>query len=101
MPYKFFEKLYWMSGIYEEANRSKVSLLLNGAKGNYTVSWGAAAFDYYAVLFKKLKWIHLYNEIQSYHLYRGMGRKRIIESVINKAIRKSSNINYSFPSGPL
>ena len=97
MPYKFFENSYWMSGIYEEANRSKVSLLLNGAKGNYTVSWGAA-FDYYAVLFKKLKWIHLYNEIQSYHLYRGMGRKRIIERVINKAIRKSSNINYSFPS---
>ncbi|WP_226655145.1 asparagine synthase-related protein [Guptibacillus hwajinpoensis] len=97
MPYKFFENSYWMSGIYEEANRSKVSLLLNGSKGNYTVSWGAA-FDYYAVLFKKLKWVHLYNEIQSYHLFRGLGRKRIIEKVINKAVRKSSNINNSFPS---
>jgi asparagine synthase (glutamine-hydrolysing) len=84
MPYKFFENTFWMKGIYEEAKLKNIGILLNGARGNYTISWGSA-LDYYAVLLKKLKVFHLYHEIKVYSQNKGIGRKKTISNISKKA----------------
>ena len=68
MPYKFFENSYWLKGISEAAQKDGVKILLNGARGNHSISWGSYQLnvEYYASLFKKLKWINLYNELDLY-----------------------------------
>ena len=65
MPYKFFENSVWVKGIYEKAQQQGIGVLLNGARGNFTISWGPA-LDYYAILFKKFSWLQLYREIDLY-----------------------------------
>ena len=55
MPYKFLENSFWLKGSYERAHEQGVGVLLNGAGGNFTISWGPA-IDYYAVLLKKFSY---------------------------------------------
>lgn len=65
MPYKFFENSFWLKGMFEKASKEGVGILLNGDRGNFTVSWGSA-LDYYSVLLKKLKWVTLFQELDQY-----------------------------------
>ncbi|MEK3725238.1 asparagine synthase-related protein [Paenibacillus sp. FSL H8-0034] len=101
MPYKFFENSFWLKGIYENAHHQGVGVLLNGQRGNWTISWGPA-LDYQAMLMRKLRWIQLYREMKQFGIRMGVGRKRIL-SVIGKkafpAIGKmfTSNTEESFP----
>jgi asparagine synthase (glutamine-hydrolysing) len=84
MPYKFVENSFWLKGIYEEAHKDDVGVLFNGARGNYSISWGPA-IDYYAVLLKKLKWIKLYKELSLYTINKGSGRKHMAKVVGKRA----------------
>ena len=52
MPYKFFENSFWLKGMFEEAQKKDIGLLLNGGRGNLSISWGSA-IDYYATSIKK------------------------------------------------
>ncbi|WP_029192445.1 asparagine synthase-related protein [Paenibacillus harenae] len=79
-PYKNFENTFWVKGIHEEAARQGVGVLLTGARGNYSVSWGSA-IGYYGLLLKKLQWIQLYREISMYGRRLGTGRKRIVRAI--------------------
>jgi asparagine synthase (glutamine-hydrolysing) len=83
-PYKFFENTFWIRGIYEEACQQGIGVLLNGQRGNWTISWGPI-FDYYALLIKKMKWIRLNQEMTKYMSHIGTGRKRIL-SVVNRKL---------------
>lgn len=99
MPYKFFENTFWLRGIYEEARQQGIGILLNGQRGNWTVSWGPR-LDYYALLFKKLKWFRLYQELNAYSLNIGVGRKRILSAVNRKLlpfIYQTQELNETFP----
>ncbi|MDT3699196.1 MAG: asparagine synthase-related protein [Thermincola sp.] len=84
MPYKFFENSFWIKEIYEQAQKLNIGVLLNGARGNFTISWGPA-LDYYASLLKKLKWIRLYREIYFYCHNMDVGRRRTLSIVRKKA----------------
>ncbi|MEW9699894.1 asparagine synthase-related protein [Paenibacillus sp. SI8] len=84
MPYKFFENSFWTKGIFEHAQQQGIGILLNGARGNYSISWGSAV-DYYKILLKKLKWVQLFQEINQYGGKVGVGRKRIYSVVGRKA----------------
>lgn len=84
MPYKFFENSFWLKGIYEKAQQQGVGVLLNGQRGNWTISWGPAV-DYQAILMKKLKWIKLYHELKLFSRNMGVGRKRVLSIVSKKA----------------
>ena len=53
MPYKFFENSFWLKGMFEKAHEEGIGVLLNGDRGNFTISWGSA-LDYYAILLKRL-----------------------------------------------
>ncbi len=100
MPYKFFGNSFWTKGIYEEAHALGIGVLLNGARGNYTISWGPA-LDYYARLMRKWRWIRLYREIRLYSRNTGVGRKRVLANVRKKAYPSPTadlSGNHSFPS---
>ncbi|MBT2709457.1 asparagine synthetase B [Pseudomonas sp. ISL-84] len=99
MPYKFFENTYWLRGTYEEASRQGIGVLLNGQRGNWTISWGPT-FDYYALLIKRLKWIKLNQEMKAYCQNMGTGRKYLL-SIVNKKllplIYQRRNVDDEFP----
>lgn len=80
MPYKFFENSFWLKGMFEKANEEGVGLLLNGDRGNFSISWGYA-LDYYAILLKRLKWIHLYQELNQYCKKVGGARLRRLPDI--------------------
>ena len=54
MPYKFFENSFWLKGMFEKAHEADVGVLLNGDRGNFSVSWGFP-LEYYSHPFKKIE----------------------------------------------
>lgn len=84
MPYKFFENTFWLKGIYEKAHQQGIGVLLNGQRGNWTVSWGPA-LDYQAMLLKKMNWIRLYHELQLFSKSKGVKKSRVLSLVGKKA----------------
>ncbi len=84
MPYKFFENTFWLKGIYEEAARQNIGILLNGQRGNWTISWGHA-LDYQASLLKKLSLKKLSHEMKLYSQNIGVTRSRVFHFVRRKA----------------
>jgi asparagine synthase (glutamine-hydrolysing) len=83
-PYKFFENTYWLRGIYEQAQKENVGVLLNGQRGNWTISWGPFS-DFYASLMKKMKWISLYKEINLFSKNLGGIKSKIFAASRRKA----------------
>lgn len=64
-PYKYFQNSFWQKGIFEKAQELGIGILLSGARGNLGISWGPA-LNYYSLLFKKMKWFRLINELKQY-----------------------------------
>lgn len=83
-PYKFFGGIYWIKGIYEEAARRDVGVLLTGGRGNFTISWGPA-LDYYATLLKQFRWLRLLRELRQYSSRMQVGRQKLLSVVSRKA----------------
>ncbi|MFJ5621674.1 lasso peptide isopeptide bond-forming cyclase [Peribacillus loiseleuriae] len=75
MPYKFFENSFWLKGMFEKAQEENVGILLNGDRGNYSISWGDT-LEYYSLLLKNLKWVSLYKELDRYSKNVGGSRLR-------------------------
>ncbi|MEK3796897.1 asparagine synthase-related protein [Peribacillus sp. FSL H8-0477] len=94
IPYKFFANSNWINGIFRESSNSGVGVLLNGGRGNLSVSWGPV-FNYYAVLLKKLKWIRLYRELNQYSKRVGGNRLRRVPYISRIAFPL---INRVFPT---
>ncbi|WP_028550863.1 lasso peptide isopeptide bond-forming cyclase [Paenibacillus sp. UNC451MF] len=84
MPYKFFENSFWLKGMFEKAQEANVGVLLNGGRGNLSISWGSA-IDYYATLLKRLQWVRLAQELHSYSKNVGGARLRRLPDVARTA----------------
>jgi len=84
MPYKFFENTFWLRGMYEQSQQKDIGVLLNGQRGNWTISWGPV-LDYYANLIKKIKWIRLYQELNQYSSNIGVHKSKIMAAARKKA----------------
>jgi asparagine synthase (glutamine-hydrolysing) len=104
MPYKYSENSFWLKGIYERASEDGAGILLSGAGGNFTISWGLR-MDYYAFLLKKFKLFHLYKEVNQYCSNTGVGRSRMLSAIGKKAypsiyqlISTENNSNLIFPN---
>ncbi|WP_442594269.1 lasso peptide isopeptide bond-forming cyclase [Neobacillus sp. D3-1R] len=80
MPYKFIENSFWLKGMFEKASEKDIGVLLNGDKGNSTISWGSA-LDFYAILLKKLKWTRLYRELDQYSKNMSGPRLRLLPNI--------------------
>ncbi|MCQ6278913.1 lasso peptide isopeptide bond-forming cyclase [Bacillus sp. EB600] len=101
MPYKFFENTFWLKGIYEQAHSQGIGVLLNGQRGNWTISWGPV-LDYYAVLLKKMNWIRLFHELSLYSKNISVKKSRIMTEVRKKAFPAvykliNTNDHFHFP----
>ncbi|XEC95524.1 asparagine synthase-related protein [Paenibacillus tarimensis] len=90
-PYKMIENSFWLKGVLEQAERDDVGVLLNGGSGNYTVSWGPAT-DYYALLLRRLRFVHLYRELKLYGKHMEIGRARLVPIIAKQA--------FPFVTGP-
>lgn len=95
-PYKFFENTYWLRGIFEVAKENGIGVLLNGQRGNWSISWGPA-FEYYRLLLRQLKLIKFYKEINSYSNKFGVKKSRVI-SLVNKKMFTKIKQEDLFPS---
>ncbi|WNF35287.1 asparagine synthase-related protein [Bacillaceae bacterium IKA-2] len=80
MPYKFHVNSFWVNDIYKEAQKQDCGVLLNGRKGNWTVSYGSA-IDFQATLLKKLQLIRFFQEFNSYSNNIGSKKTRILRLV--------------------
>jgi len=90
MPYKNFENTFRIKEVYEKASEDGAGILLTGAKGNFTISWGSA-IEYYSLLFKKMRWLSFYQELNLFSKQAGVGRKRLLSTIKRHA----------FPSGDM
>ncbi|WP_096435083.1 asparagine synthase-related protein [Alteribacter populi] len=102
MPYKFFENSFWLKGINEEAHRKGIKILLNGARGNHSISWGSLklTYNYYTNLLKKFKWVRLYRELDDYCKNFNTGKSVVIPFIVKRAFRshfRPQNSSYQFP----
>ncbi|MBR2566368.1 MAG: asparagine synthetase B [Paenibacillus sp.] len=84
MPYKYFENSFWIRGFYERASEQDAGILLTGARGNFTISWGPA-LDYYASLLKSGRYFRWFREMQQYSERTGMAFSRIARITGRKA----------------
>lgn len=101
MPYKFFENTFWLRGMYEQAQNQNIGVLLNGQRGNWTISWGPI-LEYYANLIKKIKWVRLYQELNQYSSYIGVQKSKILAAARKKAFpnfysHDNSRESFNFP----
>ncbi|SMC98210.1 asparagine synthase-related protein [Sporomusa malonica] len=60
-PYKIFENMFWVAGIMAAAKERNVGVILNGAEGNVTISWGYIQ-PYLLTLLRAGRWRQLYHE---------------------------------------
>jgi asparagine synthase (glutamine-hydrolysing) len=105
MPYKFFENSFWLKGINEIAHKKGVKILLNGARGNHSISWGPSRLttEYYADLLKNFSWLHLFKELDFYARNYQTGKSNILPYVAKKAfpvlkhIKKNKQTVGQFP----
>jgi len=84
MPYKFYRNSFWLKGMFEEAGKRGLGILLNGGRGNLTISWGEA-IPYYADLLKKLRWIKMMRGLKKLSMTMGTGRAALLSSVGREA----------------
>ncbi|WP_062109550.1 asparagine synthase-related protein [Bacillus niameyensis] len=97
MPYKFFENSFWLKGIFEQAGKDGIGILLSGARGNFTISWGPA-LEYYGYLLKSMKWIRLARDLKMYSKNIGVGRKKLLQDISKQAFPFFDNKeDYQFP----
>ncbi|MFC4320703.1 asparagine synthase-related protein [Litchfieldia salsa] len=87
MPYKFFENSFWLKGIFQEASNEGIKVMLNGARGNHSISWGSwnLTMNYYANLLKKLRWIRLNQELGKYCINYQTGKSVMLPLIAKKA----------------
>lgn len=105
MPYKFFENSFWLKGINEIAHKKGMKILLNGARGNHSISWGPSSLttEYYATLAKKFSWFHLFKELDFYTRNYQTGKSNILPIVVKKALpiikhlEKNKRLGFQFP----
>ncbi|WP_164744359.1 asparagine synthase-related protein [Paenibacillus xylaniclasticus] len=87
MPYKFIENSFWIKGIKEYAAKQGISLMLMGSGGNYSISWGDA-IDYYVHLLRRFRLVRLNQELKQYARNVGVGRKRLLKLIGQRAAPK-------------
>jgi len=87
MPYKFIENSFWFKGIKEYAADQGVAIMLMGAGGNFSISWGDAT-DYYVHLLKRFRMMKFSQELKQYAHNMGVGRKWMLRFIGEKAFAR-------------
>lgn len=98
MPYKFFENTFWLKRIYEKAQIDGVKVLLSGARGNHSISWGSIplTYDYYCSLLLKMRWFKLFSELDAYCANYHTGKSHMLPLIAKRAISTITSRVFSF-----
>lgn len=83
-PYKCFENSFWLRGFFEQAKQDDARVLLTGAGGNLSVSWGSG-IDYYGHLLKRMKWLTFNRELKQYGQKMRLRRKYLFRTIVETA----------------
>lgn len=83
-PYKFFENSFWLTGMLEQSREQNVGVILNGSRGNYTISWGDP-IDHYARLLRTLRWPNLLQELNHYTAVMRTGKSVVIPIIAKQS----------------
>lgn len=83
-PYKFFENSFWLTGMLERSQEQDVGVMLNGSRGNYTISWGDP-IDYYARLLRTFRWANVFQELNHYTRVMRAGKSDVIPIIVKQA----------------
>lgn len=84
MPYKFYTNSFWLKGMFHEASKRSIGILLNGGRGNLSISWGDP-IPFYARLLKQMKWFKLMKELRMRSYTIGSGRKELLTTAGKEA----------------
>lgn len=99
-PYKNFENSYWIKGIYEQASQHEIGILLTGARGNHTISWGST-IDYCTYLLQKFKYIRFHHQVKAFSRQAGVRRAKLIPILFKNAypfLDRARTTQATFPS---
>ncbi|SFB29781.1 asparagine synthase (glutamine-hydrolysing) [Cohnella sp. OV330] len=80
MPYKYYENTYWLKGIFEEARKHGVGVVLNGQRGNWSISWGHT-IDYQARLIRQFRWMQFAKEFVLFCRNHGARKSSLLGQV--------------------
>ncbi|MFC4736367.1 asparagine synthase-related protein [Bacillus daqingensis] len=97
-PYKFIENFFWLEGVQRQAAKEGAAVMLTGARGNHSVSWGShrLTYYYYETLLKQMKLLQLDREMQAYCRQERTGR-RVVYPFIFKRLFKTEKHPDLFP----
>jgi asparagine synthase (glutamine-hydrolysing) len=83
-PYKNFENSFWIKGIYEQSVQDNIGVLLTGARGNYTISWGSAV-NYCVQLLQSFRYIAFHREMNKFSTRMGVRRAKLLPILLKNA----------------
>ncbi|WP_054939086.1 asparagine synthase-related protein [Paenibacillus ihuae] len=83
-PYKNFENSFWIKGIYERSVQDDVGVLLTGARGNYTISWGSAV-NYCVHLLQSFRYLRFHQEMKNFSRQMGIRRAKLFPLLVKNA----------------
>lgn len=92
-PYKFIENSVLLSGIYEAARADGTGVMLTGARGNYTISWGSA-IEYYAELARRAKLASLVREMRRFGRRHRVAGTKVLPLVLKTAFPSLAQIPF-------
>lgn len=93
MPYKFVENSHWITEIYKQANADGCKVLLNGAFGNMSISFGQWEQVVYQHI-RKFRIKKTISEINAYARINRIGRKVIVKWLINSLIKQFTTLKH-------
>ncbi|WP_160689313.1 asparagine synthase-related protein [Clostridium sp. C2-6-12] len=98
-PYKIVQNSYWLNNLLKKAISKNCRVVMNGAYGNLTVSFGDF-FIHEKTLFSKGKIIKLIREINYFSKNKNISRKRIIKDVIKYLLPHKIKKNIFYRKNP-
>lgn len=99
-PFKFLTNFFWLTGFHEEAKKHGVTTMLNGARGNYSISYGSVpiVYDYFERELRALNWLKLNKELTSFCNNYQTGKREVLPAMFKKLLHKKNFANEEFPS---
>ncbi|NJP38030.1 asparagine synthase-related protein [Alkalicoccus luteus] len=87
-PFKFVPNMFWLEGVTYRAKQDGVKVLLNGARGNFTISHGSLEINLsaYRRLIKRGKLIKVNKELKQFCNYYRTGRKKMFPYLLKKEV---------------
>lgn len=99
-PYKAIENFYWENEIVSLAAKNNCSILLNGALGNTTISYGYF-YAHIFTLYRQLKFYDVLKEVRGFAKLYDISNRKILKDIFKRGMPKHMLNMYNFIKGDL